>query len=78
MEENMTDNAEIRLRRPQPGPVTLAALLLWAIESMYARLIEMAELRGDEDLAEELRIEWTLERNKYKPQLERIIRKAAE
>lgn len=61
--------------RAVPGPVTVAALLLFTVEKLYALCIELAEATGDGDLADRLKIEWARERDHYKPALERIIKR---
>jgi len=58
--------------RQMPGPVALASLMLHSLDLMYNALIRLTPEGPEKDL---ITIEWSRERDYYKPVLERIIRR---
>jgi len=61
--------------RPMPGPVALAACLLEITERLYARVIAVARVSGDDEMADITIAEFEAFRDEWRPLLEQIIRR---
>jgi len=61
--------------RTIPSPVVLAACLLEIVEKLYARVIAVSRLAGQDDLADITIAEFEAWRDEWRPYLERIINK---